>query len=108
MTIDDVKRSIHIYVPDVVCLKVKKTRGRPEPIGVMDNISLPPEIYRHHWDTIILVDYLFVHGLCHLHSTSRGYGFKTIEYIPAKKASKKRSQKELRASYKYLTGYGSR
>ena len=34
-----------------------------------------------------------MHGLCHLHSTSRGYGFRTIECTPTNKASKKHSNK---------------
>ena len=45
---------------------------------------------------MISVDYVFVHDLYHLHLTSRGYGFRTIEYIPATKASKKHSKKEVK------------
>ena len=65
VTINDIKRSIHIYGPDVVGLRGKMTRRRPEPIGLMENIPLQAEVYEHHRNTMISVNYVFVHGLYH-------------------------------------------
>lgn len=107
VTIDDIKRSLQIYGLDAVGLKGKKIHKRSELIGVMmENIPLPPETYEHHQVTMISVEYVFVHGLCHLHLTLRGYDFRSMEYIPAKKTSKKYSKKEVKSIIKVFIGDG--
>ena len=49
---------------------------------------------------MISVDYVYVHSLCYLCSISRGYGLRTIEYIPTKKGSKKHSKKGVNSMIK--------
>ena len=48
ITVDDVKRAIHIYGPDIIALKGRNTRRKPEQIGMLGNIPLPPNVLRHH------------------------------------------------------------
>ena len=82
-----------IYGSGMIGLKERSTRRRPEPIGAMSNIPLPPDILDRHKDTIILMYYTFIHGLPYLYSASRGYTFRIIEYIPKKIPTKKDSVK---------------
>ena len=81
----DIKRSIYTYGPDVVGLKGKDRRRRPKVLGLLGNIPLPRDILKYHKETMISMDYVFVHGLPHLHSNSRGYAFRKIEYMQGKK-----------------------
>ena len=90
INVDDIKRSIHIYGPDIIGLKGKDTRRRPKPLGLLGNIPLPRDILKHHKEMMISMNYVFVHGLPHLYSNSRGYAFRTIEYMPGKKPTKNR------------------
>ena len=72
INVDGIKRSVNIYGPDVVGLKGKSIRRTPAPIGVLSNMSLPPNILRHDKNTMVSMDYTFIHGLPHSHSTPRG------------------------------------
>ena len=62
----------------------------------MNDIPLPPEVVERHRSMMVSVDYTFIHGLPHLHSCSRGYSFRTVEYIPRKRPTKKDSIRCLR------------
>ena len=104
--IDEIKRAIHIHGPDVAGMKGKITRRRPEPISLIDNIPMPLEIYEQHRNKMVSVDYVYVHGINHLHYTSRGYGFRTIEYVSGEKARKKDSKKGLKKTLKVFKDRG--
>ena len=91
VNVDDIKRAVDIWGKDVIGLKGRDVRRRPEPTGWMNDIPLPPEVLERHRSTMISVDYTFIHGLPHLHSCSRGYSFRTVEYIPRKRPTKKDS-----------------
>ena len=93
ITGNDVKRAIHVYGPDVATLKGWATRNRPKQIGTIISIPMSRDIIDRHPTTTVSIDYMFVQGLCILHTTSTGYEFKTIEYIPGKKGSAKTSLK---------------
>ena len=88
INIDNIKRSIHIYGLDVAGIKEKTTRRKPKPLEMVGNIPLPPSVLKHHRNIMVSGDYVYVHTLSHLHTISRGYGFRTVEYTPGKKANK--------------------
>ena len=87
VTIDDIKRSLHIYGPADAGMKGKTTRRKSKPIGNVEVIPLPPEVLKHHKVTMLSVDYIYVHGLVHFHSIDQGYCHKTIKYVKGKKAT---------------------
>ena len=72
MNVEEIKRAIDVWGKYVIGLKGKDVRRRPEKMGWMSNIPLPPEVLGCHQRTMISVDYTFIHGLPHLHSCSRG------------------------------------
>ena len=65
INIDDIKRSIHIYGPDVAGIKGKTTRRKPKALEMIGNIPLTP-------NTMVSSDYVYLHTLPHLHTISRG------------------------------------
>ena len=85
--IADIKRSIHIYGPDIVEMKGESTRKKPPKIEEIEYIPLPPEILEYHEDTMVSVDYVFIRGLTHLHSTSRGDNYRTTKCIKGKRVN---------------------
>ena len=81
ITVDDAKRALHIYGPDVESLKGKTVRNRPVPIEDMTRVDIPNTIKILHPRVNLSADFFFVQGIAFLHSISRGYDFRTIEHI---------------------------
>ena len=71
VTIKDVKKSMHIYGLDVAGLKQTISRRRPETIGLLENTTLASDILKYHKRIMVSMDYVYVHGLAHLHTISR-------------------------------------
>ena len=105
VNVKDIKRVIDVWGRDAIGLKGRDVRKRPEVIGWISNVPLPPEVLERRRTTMVSVDYTFIHGLPHLHSNSRGYSFRTIEYIPKKRPTKKDSIKGVK---KMLKVFGKR
>ena len=80
ITVDDAKRALHIYGPDKESLKGKSRRRKPDKImdGIM--IDIPDTIKDLHPNAHLSAGYLFVQGIAFLHSISRGYSYRTVEY----------------------------
>ena len=74
-------------------MKGEIIRRRLEPISVIENIPLPLEIYEQRRNTMVSADYVYAHGLNHLHSTSKDYGFKKIKYVPEKRQGKRTTRR---------------
>ena len=79
LTVDDAKRALHIYGPDVEALKGKQTRARASKIVDGQRIEIPDTIKDLHPHIHLSADYFFVQGIAFLHSISRGYNMRTVE-----------------------------
>ena len=77
--------------PDVAGMKGKNTRRKPELVGEIEVIPLPPDVLKHHKNTMISADYVYVHGLAHFHAISRGYCHRIEKYVNGKKPTKRDS-----------------
>ena len=77
---DDAKRALHIYGPDIESLKGKMTRARPRKIMDAQRYEIPTTIKELHQKNRLSADYFFVQGIAFLHNISRGYTFRTIEH----------------------------
>ena len=62
ITIDDVKRALHIYGPDPAHLKGKTTRKKPAAIPITDLIPLPKDVVATQKFVNLSMDYFFVQG----------------------------------------------
>jgi len=81
-TVDDVKRSYHIYGPIVEVLKGKTTRARPTIVPSQPLIKLPPYIHDKHQQVTLCIDLLSVNGNYFLHTIARNIRFRTTSPIP--------------------------
>jgi hypothetical protein len=72
VTVDDAKRALLIYGPDLATLKGKTTRGQPTPhVPSFVAVSIPAPILEHHSNVTICADFFFVQGQAFLHFISR-------------------------------------
>jgi hypothetical protein len=72
VTVDDAKRAILMYGPDLTILKVKATRGQPTPhVTSFIATSIPAPILEFHKDVTLCVDFFFVQGQTLFHVISR-------------------------------------
>ena len=81
ITIDDAKRALHIYGPDVSHLKGKTTRRRPEPIPITDLVPIPEDVLAAQKYVNLSMVYFFVQGIPVLHTISRNFHFQTVEFL---------------------------
>ena len=77
---DDAKRALHIYGPDIESLKGKMTRARPRKIMDAQRYEIHTTIKELHQKIHLSVDCFLLQGIAFLHSISRGYTFRTIEH----------------------------
>ena len=73
LTVDDAKRALHIYGPDVESLKGKTVRNTPNAIEDMTRVDIPETLKDLHPHVNLSADYFFVQGIAFLHSISCGY-----------------------------------
>jgi hypothetical protein len=72
VTIDDAKRALLIYGPDLATIKGKTTKGSPAPhTPSFLAVPIPAPILEHHKDVTLCVDFFFVQGQAFLHIISR-------------------------------------
>ena len=81
ITIDDVKRALHIYGPDPAHLKGKTTRKKPAAIPITDLIPLPKDVVATQKFVNLSMDYFFVQGIPILHTISRNFHFLSVEFF---------------------------
>jgi ribosomal protein L15 len=82
VTVDDAKRALTIYGPDIATIKGKTTRtDAADRVPTFEAVPLPPTIMEHHRNVTLCVDFFFVQGLTFLHTISRGIGFRTVSLV---------------------------
>ena len=81
LPVDDMKRVLHVYRGDIESLKIKMTRRNPTPTNGIVETHIRPKILDLHPIINLSEEYLFVQGVEFLHIISRGYGFRTVEYL---------------------------
>ena len=89
VTVDDVKRALHIYGPDTAYLQGKTTRKKSPPIMTIPTVDIPRTILDKHNNITLSVDYVFIQGITMLHTISgTSYQFRTIEPLFKSKPNK--------------------
>lgn len=83
VTVDDAKRAVLIYGPDIATLKGKTVRSeaaahRPS----FQAIPIPAPILDHHMHVTLCIDHFFVQGQPFFHTISRGICFRTVKHVP--------------------------
>ena len=81
VTVDDAKRALHIYGPDIEGLKGNSVRKRPLPITELATVDIPDTLKDFHPTINFSANYFFIQGIAFLHTISRGYEFRTVECI---------------------------
>ena len=94
ITIDDAKRALHIYGPDPAHLKGKTTRRKPAAIPITDLTPLPEEVVAAQRFVNLSMDYFFVQGIPILHTISKNFHFRTVEFFLNKGKATERDTRE--------------
>ena len=81
VTLDDAKRTLHIYGLRVAHLRGITVQTKPEKIEMMDLVPIPRQILKAQKFINLFVNYFFVQGLPVLHTISRNIHFRTIELL---------------------------
>ena len=71
VTVQDTKRAVVIYGPDVGTLKGRSTKDKPSIIPIFEPITLPDYILQHHKHIELSVDFYYVQGQVFLLSKSK-------------------------------------
>ena len=80
--IEDAKRALKIYGPEVNALRGKTVRTTPKHVPGAEAITeFPPEILSSHKNVTLCVDFFFVDGIPFLLTISRDIRFITVEFI---------------------------
>jgi hypothetical protein len=82
VTIDDYKRALLIYRPDLATIKGKTTKGSPAPhTPSFLAIPIPAPILEHHKDVTLCVDFFFVQVQAFLPIISRNIQHKIVDLV---------------------------
>ncbi|GAX20129.1 hypothetical protein FisN_17Lu131 [Fistulifera solaris] len=83
VTVDDARRAIAIYGPDIPHLKGTTTAGPPpEHVPTLTAIPVPRSILLHHNHVTLAVDFVFVNKIPFITTISRAIGWRTIAPVP--------------------------
>ena len=83
ITVDDARRAITIYGPDIPKLKGTTTNGPPvEHVPDHRMIEVPRPILMHHTSVTITIDFIHVNKIPFLTTISRNIGWRTIAPVP--------------------------
>jgi hypothetical protein len=81
VTVDDAKRAVLIYGPDVPTLKGRTTHGPSQPhIPNFTARAIP--ILAHHPNITLCIDFFYVQGFCFFHAISRALCYRTVFPVP--------------------------
>ena len=91
VTIDDAKKSLHIFGEESATVKGKTTQKKQSKIICRNRIEIPINILKKHRKVQLMVDYMFVQGVQFLTTISHELKFRTVEALPItyKKGAKK-------------------
>ena len=106
ITVDDAKRYLHIYGPEVAKLKGSTTRKKPSKIGEYLPVQIPKTIMDHHNTDVLNMDYMYVQKVSFHHSISTNYKYRTTKPIRGKK--KPNARDTVRCSKKAVNKYHAR
>ena len=81
ITVEDGKRALKIYGPDIAHVKGKTVRPRAGKIEITGLTPLPQEVIDNQQFVNVSVDFFYVQGIPVLHSISRNFHFRTVEYL---------------------------
>jgi len=101
VTVDDAKRALLIYGPDVAALKGKTTKGPSQHVPTFNPLQVPGFILQHHSDVTLCMDIFYVRGHPFFHTISRKVQFRTVApVLNRNKATLLREIKPVMAMYK--------
>ena len=83
VTLDDIKNSNTIFVPNVLSLKVKMVRWQPKSV-VSNYINILKEILQLHKTVLVVAYIMFVNGMTFLVSIYIYVKFTTVQYLGKK------------------------
>ena len=81
ITVDDAKRCLHIYGPVIAHLQGKTTRRKANAIPITNLIDIPREVVKAQQFVNLSADYFFIQGIPVLHTISRNFNFRTVEFL---------------------------
>lgn len=84
LTIDDAKRCLHIYGPEIAKMKGSKARLKPGKIKEYKTFQMPRSIIDNHGSDQLSMDYLYIQGMPFHHSITKSYKMRTIESLRGK------------------------
>ena len=87
VTVQDAKRAVLIYGPDLANIKGHTTKRKGSHIPSFAPLTLPSYIIKHHRKITLCVDIFYVQGITFFHSISRKIKFRTASHIPNRKSA---------------------
>ena len=94
LTLDDARRALKIYGPDIAHLKGKGTRPKAGRIEIRGLTPLPQEVLDNQRYVNLSMDYFYVQGVPVLHTISRNFHFRTVEFLLNKSKATEEETKE--------------
>ena len=85
ITVDDAKRALHIYGPDIATLKGKTTKKQNSHIPNYQPILIPAPIIAQYTNNRLFIDIFWVCGYPFFHTISEWIKFRTVALIPDRK-----------------------
>ena len=83
VTVDDAKRALYIWGPDIATVKGTTRRGKAAAhIPNYRAVPIPSPILEFHRDVILCADFFYVQGLPFYHSIDRDIGYRTVSSVP--------------------------
>ena len=91
VTIDDVKRSLHIFGEESATVKGTMTQKKHSKRICHNRVEMPSNILIKHRKVQLMVDYMFIQGVQFLTTISHELKFRTVKALPItyKKGAKK-------------------
>ena len=82
VTVDDARRALLIYGPDIAVLKGKSIKGHAQHVPTFSSIDIPSPILDDHHRVTLCMDFFYVQGIPFLHTISRKLKFRTVSQVP--------------------------
>ena len=81
VTIEDTKRSLHIYGEEIAIVKGRTAKNKQSKIKYTEHTELPRSILLKHHKVHLMVDYMFVQGVQFLTTISTKLNYRTVEVL---------------------------